>query len=732
MSPALEQALSEIERGAVERLEVLRKKKELAQKGEALTGTVQQVIGVVEKIEEETIEGKLEQKEGEQLEKEVGGGVPVEGQPSVAGETGDGGPKSKVQEVTDAAKTKHSEDTEKKPRSTPSISKLKEERKKAKIKEQEKRWSEATSKGLGEIPIEGLDLEVAMLSPEESEKQQTAEKEKTAEKEGYGKVYTKTQEKRAERTLSRAVKREQVEKRKRQEAALEEAQEATDRMAQDEAQRIIERAQLEEEELSIQKKMERRRKRKDMEDQKETEAEGEGSKATVSATTKKKWKEDLGLKARKRRRDEDAEEEEVGEVDDEDKDPDYDPAGDPEQEFVLEDTELDEEETFEIEKHVHAVNLQEAGDYVVEIRRFVKSFGQVVRKAKGNVGREYRKLIHYLREMALKINAYGPIEYADEEAVYKTIVDPMCTAWCRAMHGVKTGNSKDIQRIEEKRLKVQRSIEDREIPPEEEMVEIAGPMKEKTEEDKKHAKEMIKHYWAHTAKAHEEAAAAANMLRLLADEVDEKTYIALLNAGTRPLIMMEMPQMSSQAAEMKRERERQEKAENLQNQPIAQIIQEQNVPVLVTRWASSNIMGPTLYLSAMVYYFVYAVANPETTVTNKGVAGLFGVSPSNLHKLVSGKRYLGGSQGVSKKAGTLKELEEHGESMVKVCKKTTKTTASIKGVLKSGGKGGKPKSTRKVTVTKTTPKLVPLPFLDDETPAAGTRGARKKRKGDDE
>ena len=81
----------------------------------------------------------------------------------------------------------------------------------------------------------------------------------------------------------------------------------------------------------------------------------------------------------------------------------------------------------------------------------------------------------------------------------------------------------------------------------------------------------------------------------------------------------------------------------------------------------------------------------------------------------------------------MKELEEHGESMVKVCKKTTKTTASIKGVLKSGGKGGKPKSTRKVTVTKTTPKLVPLPFLDDdETPAAGTRGAQKKRKGEDE
>ena len=54
---------------------------------------------------------------------------------------------------------------------------------------------------------------------------------------------------------------------------------------------------------------------------------------------------------------------------------------------MIEDTVLDEEETFEIEKHVHAINLQEAGDYVVEVRRFVECFGKVVRKAKGDVAR---------------------------------------------------------------------------------------------------------------------------------------------------------------------------------------------------------------------------------------------------------------------------------------------------------------------------------------------------------
>ena len=156
----------------------------------------------------------------------------------------------------------------------------------------------------------------------------------------------------------------------------------------------------------------------------------------------------MGLKAKKRRRDEDEEaeerkakkrkkvdEEEAEEIDDEDGFPAYRADDNPEQEFETEDMELNEEDTFEIEKHIHAINLQEAGDYVVEIRRFVTCFGEVVRKAKVDVACEYRKLIHFMREMVLKIGSYGPVEHADEEAVFHTIVDPTCTTWKRALHG---------------------------------------------------------------------------------------------------------------------------------------------------------------------------------------------------------------------------------------------------------------------------------------------------------
>ena len=166
---------------------------------------------------------------------------------------------------------------------------MKDEHHRAKMKEQERWWREATDKGLGNTLAGEIDLEDAMLSLEESEKQKAGEKEKTEEEEGYSKVYTKTHEKCAEQSMSRAERREQDEKHKREEAALKAAQEVKDRMAQDEAKHIIERAQLEEEELAVQKRLERKRKLQEMAEEKEkdSEATGETGPVKVSATFKK-------------------------------------------------------------------------------------------------------------------------------------------------------------------------------------------------------------------------------------------------------------------------------------------------------------------------------------------------------------------------------------------------------------------------------------------------------------
>ena len=132
-------------------------------------------------------------------------------------------------------------------------------------------------------------------------------------------------------------------------------------------------------------------------------------------------------------------------IDDTDKD--YNPEAD----FVVEDQKIDDEDMFEVKKHVHAINFEEAGDYLVAMNRYMEAFSKIVRRGKEDVAREYKKLIKFVKLMIEKLGAYSPIKAADTEAVFETVVDPQCVAWQRAQHGMKTGNSREILRVEEKR-----------------------------------------------------------------------------------------------------------------------------------------------------------------------------------------------------------------------------------------------------------------------------------------
>ena len=117
-------------------------------------------------------------------------------------------------------------------------------------------------------------------------------------------------------------------------------------------------------------------------------------------------------------------------IDDMDKDKDYDPDNDPEADFVVEDEEIDDDEdTFEVEKHIHAVNFDEAGDYLVAMNRYMEAFSKIVHRGKDDIAREYKKLIRFVKLMVENLGAYSPIGAADMEAVFDMIVDPQCIAW---------------------------------------------------------------------------------------------------------------------------------------------------------------------------------------------------------------------------------------------------------------------------------------------------------------
>ena len=541
-----------------------------------------------------------------------------------------------------------------------------------------------------------VDLEEAMHSQGDEEES------------GYGKKYKTTSEDRTDRNAAMAKQREERERQEKECKAMEYTEQEIQSKIAKKQKQLSEQALLEQEEKAVEERSQRDEecKRQLKERDKATELEKQ-----------RKWERKCKEKHKEKKKDKtgDKEEEEKAPmIDDVDKDKDYNPDEDPETDFVTEDQDIEDEDTFEVEKHVHTINIVEGGDYLVAMRRYMDAFEKIVGRGKSNVPREYKKLIHFVKLMIDKLGAYSPIESGDVDVVYDTIVDLQCVAWWHALHGMKMGNSKEILRVEEKCWKVERSIEQQDLAGEEDIKMFADTMKVKSKTERADVVKMVKKYFGHVAKAHEEAAAAARMAQLLIDEVDENSYMELLRNGTRPLIMLQVPEMLTQAAEMKSDRERQQRMENLKGQPIEEIIDKQNMLRPVLHWAESKILSPSSYLAAAVYFFLYNTVDQKKTVPNQAVADLFGVSRSNLHRITSGRKYSGGSTTTGRKAKSLQELEEHGEPMVKIAK--------VKG-----------KTKQKVSVTKTSgkPRLIDLPFLDDKS-IQGTRSSHRRKGSDDD
>ena len=153
--------------------------------------------------------------------------------------------------------------------------------------------------------------------------------------------------------------------------------------------------------------------------------------------------------------------------------------------------EEDENDTFQVHKHSHALNFLEAGEFVVWVGGELDKLQRAVRRGK-DMDTHYRTFVSILKDAVVKMGSWGPIEGADMEVVVKTVVDVNCMAWKKAMQGVKTGNSKTIMKIEEKREGVIRVVEDKDIP-EEEDTTVVDPdkLEGKTAEEKKEIKRML-------------------------------------------------------------------------------------------------------------------------------------------------------------------------------------------------------------------------------------------------
>ena len=152
--------------------------------GKSTRETVPKLIGHIEKVKEEEVEEDIEEANMIPTEgNDDGKGCKMTETAATEKEVGeqmeeDMADKSKKSGKDTGTKIGKKEDPKKKPRSTPSAARLKEEKRQAKIKEQERRLKEATEKALGD-QAGHIDLEDAMMSPDKGEKQTDKTKKDT-------------------------------------------------------------------------------------------------------------------------------------------------------------------------------------------------------------------------------------------------------------------------------------------------------------------------------------------------------------------------------------------------------------------------------------------------------------------------------------------------------------------------------------------------------------------------
>ena len=204
-------------------------------------------------------------------------------------------------------------------------------------------------------------------------------------------------------------------------------------------------------------------------------------------------------------------------------------------------------------------------------------------------------------------------------------------------------------------------MEDHDLPMDTEAAGVdVDTIKGKSEDEKKDIKRMLSKFWNHVSKAHEEASYAVGELSRLAMVLEPYDHYKIVEAGTRPLIAMEIPRVQQLISEKKSSKERARSRDEKRNMRIEDIIIEQNLPTPLARWKDLKVLLPMRYLAVAVHYFIYSQADQVHPLANKFVAEKFKLSPSNLHRILTGRKYAGGHKTVKVKS------DKHGQKYVKV------------------------------------------------------------------
>ena len=228
--------------------------------------------------------------------------------------------------------------------------------------------------------------------------------------------------------------------------------------------------------------------------------------------------------------------------DDRDQDDDYEPEQDLEDIVDDEDLAADEEDgdgetTMRVSECFHCLNEEQSAMFWRFGEDSVILFQRII-KRDGNQTENYKKLLKLFKKAIYRCGTYTPIANASTYLVMETIKDVTCTAWVKKKEGAKMGASleiRDMQRkidkIEEEKRKQARADK------------LIAKETDKTPEERAEIKLKIKALYKQMGKIYTETGAAFEMISDLAEDLEEQSFLTMLESVTRPVFHLTVPAM---------------------------------------------------------------------------------------------------------------------------------------------------------------------------------------------
>ena len=267
----------------------------------------------------------------------------------------------------------------------------------------------------------------------------------------------------------------------------------------------------------------------------------------------------------------------------------------------------------------------------------MKNFEENVKKGK-QVKKYLTEMIQDVREACTNMR-YPGMDFNPEEIV-PTISVPSLKAWRAMMNGVEFADRNDMKEATTKRNAniVTSDCSNKDAGQIARSTLDSLPMAQRND-----CKQMLQHLMKYNMEAHEAAAKAAKELMGLLDYFPISAWLQVVDATTRPLIYVQVPEVVEIVKQAKEVIDKKKPKEG--ESPIKEIVEEQNLPDMMQLrhvWGYSKEDVGKKTMAAIIYKYLKERMFPKEHITTAFLSRKFAAMSSTLHKYIVIMKYKGG------------------------------------------------------------------------------------------